>query len=976
MAQEAATAVQTPARESGVVTGRVVDASSGKGLSNVSVSLAETGEYTITDQNGRFRFEGVPSGLHALTFYKGGYEYSSVEELEVRAGEVARLDMSLSARMEDPEALDELGDIVMLDAIVVVAEQTMDNQYGLQELREKAITVSDAIGADDFSRQGIGDAAEAMSRVTGASVMDGKYVLIRGLGDRYANTLMNGVAMPSADPDKRAVQMDQFPTDLLESIQTSKSFTPDQPGDFSGGSVNVRTKSFPDAFFMSYSASTTWNSATTGKDILATVEGLDFWGMDASSRRAPATPEGLVIPQVAYNQARYGISLEPAEILSEFSLGFQKSMFPKTKSAAPNYGFSVSTGDQIALWEGAKFGYTASFTYDRQNSHFDDGLLAKYNETNSLNFLYSTDSADYIFADRLEGVDLPWGDTHWGYTKSTQSVTWGSFAKLALQTSQNSEFTLDLYHNQYAEDEVRRGVGAQPENYPTMIYESYSMLYTERGLTSAQLRGKHTLAGLGDTRVEWGASWSRSTQDQPDYRILQTLFDLDSGTYSTNTTFPPSRFFRELEEESKGGNLDITVPVRLFGELESSLKFGGLYSNTDRTYDESQYSVYYKRGGTAMTSWDMERTIYSPGTIGIMSIEDRTGGGWTVDFGWTTFPTDNYVSNYVGEQETAGAYAMADLLVSEKVRFVTGFRAEHTGMDVTTFDSEGGIIDASSISQTDVLPAASLIYTIRERMNLRFAYGRTIARPTFKELTASRLYDPFRREYYQGNPDLVLTTIDNFDLRWEWFMDKGQMLAFSVFDKELSDPIEVMFKDSTDGTTTGMSIISPVNRESARVTGLEGEWRVELSSLTPWLENFTFGINAALIDSSVKGGSYNGSPIPELPLVGQSPYMVNLTLCYQDLEAGTTVTLLANRVGERLIAFTPPGDGMPDIYENPPVTLDLVASQRLGGGLKLKVSISNILNSPYESTMGKGSDVLIERYRTGRSIGLSLSYTY
>ncbi len=971
-----------PGSAKGILSGKVADTATGRGISGVSVSVLSTGQYATTDIDGRYRIADVPAGLQTVTFYKGGYEYSQIKDVSVAESGVSRADISLVARPYSD--VDEFGsddDIVLLDAITVVAEQMQDSQIGLQQFRAKSLNVSDAIGAEDFSKQGLGDAAEAMSRVTGASVMEGKYVVIRGLGDRYANTQMNGVAMPSADPDKRAVQMDQFPTDLLESIQTSKSFTPDLPGDFAGGSVNIRTKSFPDQFFASTSVSIGYNSNVTGKDILATYEGVSFDGIDAGNRWAPATPEGLVTPQSAYNYARASVnpSLEPANILSDYSKQFQNSMFPKTVSAKPNYGFSVATGGQKQYDKEGRIGYTFSFTYDRKSEGFDDGYLASYSSLEVPKFIYDTDPANFSFSDRLEGKTLPWGDkTPWGYTKNVQSVNWGAFGKLAIQTSANNEVTLDLYHNQYAEDEVRRGVGVQPEDYPSMVYENYSMLYTERGMSSVQLHGKHTLPALGETRVDWTTSWNRSTQKQPDFRVFQTLYDLDTESYSTNTTFPPSRYFRDMDEISKDGKMDISVPLKLFGEHESTIKFGGLYSLANRTYTEDQYTVYFGRGSTAITSWAQESSLFAPETIGLLGATDNGRGGWITDFGWTVFPVNTFVSNYTGRQEVSGSYAMGDIVISEHWRVMAGARAEHTGMSVTTFSNSTGSVDSKAhILQTDVLPAFSLIYTFREGMNLRFAYGATVARPTFKELTSARLYDPFRREYYQGNPDLIMTTIDNFDVRWEWFMERGQMVAFSAFYKRLENPIEVMFLDSiAGGSSTGTNVISPVNREEATVRGIEGEFRYELGNLSSWLEGFTFGGNAALIDSTVSGGEYHLHTIPDSSLVGQSRYMVNANLTYQNFAWGSAITLAVNKVGERLVAFTPPDDDLPDVYELPPMTLNLIYSQKLWNGLSMKLSFGNLLDSQYERTLGKSSDILMERYKKGRSVGLSLNYSF
>ena len=649
-------------------------------------------------------------------------------------------------------------------------------------------------------------------------------------------------------------------------------------------------------------------------------------------------------------------------------------MYPRSVRAHPNFGFDASVGDQIALGKDSRLGYTFSTTYNRDAEYFDGGYLAAVNPVGGIKAIYSPDLAQLDYGDKIEGMTFPWGDTSWGYTRSVQSVSWGSFAKVAYQPGPNNEIALDLYHNQYAEDEVRRGIGEESEDYPTMIYENVAMLYTERGLSSAQLHGKHTISALNDMLVEWNAGWSDSTQKQPDFRILQSLYDTDMQGYSTNTLFPPSRFFRDMDETAKSGGMDITLPFAFFGGRESSLKFGGSASHTNREYEEDEFTMYYGKGGTSVTSWEMMTKAASEGTVGVLKTTPRSSGGWDVTFGWTAVETPNYVSNYDGTQDLSAGYVMGDILALKDLRLVAGARAERTDMRVTTYNYLGAIADDAKINQVDVLPAASLIYTLRDGMNLRFAYGRTLARPTFKELTSSRLYDPFRREYYQGNPDLVMTGIDNCDLRWEWFMPKGQMLALSAFYKDMSDPIEVLFKQEAAGASTGMSIVSPRNREKGRVQGLECEYRYELGHLTSWLDDFTAGGNASLMNSKVSGAS-DGEAMPDMPLVGQSRYVLNANLTWQNFDYGTTATLLVNKVGSRLLEVTQ-SDTLPDIYENPPVTLNLIVSKTLPHGIRLKFTATNLLDSPYEATLGKGSGNPVERYHRGRTFGLSVSRTF
>ncbi|HNX04627.1 MAG TPA: TonB-dependent receptor [Opitutales bacterium] len=978
-AQESPRQAVAPAA-TGIISGKVVDDSTGRGISGVSVSVMGLSLYSTSDVDGNYRIAAVPAGTCSVTFYKGGYQYSSAENLVVPASGVVKLDFALKARPAEASIGEDdvEGDIVMLDAITVVAEVTQDSQIGLLAYREKSINVSDAIGAEDFTKQGLGDAAEAMSRVTGASVMDGKYVLIRGLGDRYANTLMNGVALPSADPDRRAVQMDQFPTDLLESIQTAKSFTPDLPGDFAGGSVNVRTKSFPDAFFMTFSVSTGYNTNVTGEEVFSSPEGVPLDGTNASNRAAPAIPTDangnslIMAPGNAINRARSKTdpTLLYVDSLNDFSKGFQQSFYPKTLTAGPNAGFSLATGDQIQLGKDRRIGYTLSFTYDKDTSFFDDGILYEYTSTDRVTVQYDPDSSKYLFSDKLTGKTFPWGDTDWGYTKTSQTVDWGAFAKVSFQPSANNEISVDLYHNQNANDTVRVGTGAQPEDYNDLIFTNYSIHYTERAISSVQLSGTHKLPSFHDISVDWHVAESESSQDEPDFRTVQVLYNPSTMAYSTNTVDPLSRYFRDLTETSREGAMNVTIPFTLVKDRESSIKFGGLYSTSEREFNEDQYVMYYNKTTASITSHEQLVSMNTPGTIGTLTATPRSAGGWDVTMGWTTVPQSTYVSNYDGEQSVTSGYVMGDLFASENWRVITGARLEQTDMNVNTFDSAGVIQDRADIKQDDVLPALSIVYSIMKDMNIRLAYGHTLARPMLKELTSSRLYDPFVREYYQGNPNLEITTIDNYDLRWEWFLPRGQVLALSAYYKQLDSPIETLFKEDTEGYSSGITILSPRNREEGTVSGVELEYRYDLSGLWSYLENFSIGGNFSLIESSVTGNEFE-----DRPLVGQSRFVANLHLGYQNFESGTTATLVFNKVGSRIVAVTQL-DGEPDIFEQPPVTLNFIFSQKLWMGTSIKVTLDNLLDSPYERTFGKDSDYIMERYHAGRTMTVSLSYNF
>ncbi|MES2693754.1 MAG: TonB-dependent receptor [Verrucomicrobiota bacterium] len=939
--------------QTGGVAGVAINTTTGTPVTGATVRVVGVDRTATTDLKGGFQIEGVPAGTVDLRVEKSGLQPVTITSVNVAPGAIARVDVPLAGTTDG---------VVKMEAFAVAASTLASSDVGLLGERQKAVAVSDAIGSDQFSRLAVSNAAEAMTKVTGASLIDGKYVMIRGLGDRYSNTLLNGVSVPTADPDKRAVQMDQFPADLIESIVTTKSFTPDQSGAFSGGSVNLRTKSFPEQFFLSLSAQVEYNSRVTRKDTL-TVPGAsgDNLARGASDRAAPALPVALPDRTAASLAARTG-NFAPADQLDAASKAFDnRGYFPSTKRAAPDTGFSLAFGDRVALGgRDALFGYTASFTYDHDTSHYTGG------EKNRFEGIVSAPQTKLALTpDRtvltFKNAPQPAGAPALGVTSTTDTVSWGAFVKLAYRPVAAHELSLDLFHNQSADDLVQRGVGEQQRDYPGNFYEVYDLLYTERGVSSAQLAGKSLFAEAGDLKLDYRLSYSKSTQDQPDYRTLAGYYDLD-GLAVNATGVQPNRFFRELAEDSREIAVDATKPFLLLGR-SASFKTGLSWLQGDRDYTEQRFQW----SNRPQSRSDF---VNFPGQVGII---DRTAT--SVNFG-NTIARLQEPNNYTAEQTISAAYAMVDLPATERLRAILGVRLEKTEMEtipvrVPGLNPRDGLID-----EDDPLPALSLVYTLNARSNLRAAYGRTIARPTFKELTDIRYEDVFTLDTYLGNPTLRRTLLENFDVRWEWFPRRAETVAISAFYKKMSDPIEVVFTPSTGAT-------QPQNVDEGKVYGIELEFRRGLGAWSEALKAFSFGANLALIASEVSIPDAEMASIrlaepnarAKRELLGQSPYVFNADLTYSRRSSGTTATVSYNIVGERLslVQF----GSLPDVYEQPAGRLNFVLSQRLTNRLRLKFSAKNLLDADSEKLVGFESyDLVYERYRTGRSFAVALTWLF
>ena len=1010
----------------GRINGQVVDSATGEVIAGASIALFEDPTFfQRTDLNGSYRFIDVTSGTYTLRIFKGGYEPQDVKSVQVVAGEVTRMDIPLSRRTTreeqlatpEPAVAEDGTDIFELAAFEVTAEQIQSTEVSLLKSRQRSISIGDAIGGEAFSRLGLGDAAEAMSKVTGASVVDGKYVYIRGLGDRYSNTLLNGASIPSADPDRQAVQMDQFPSDLLESISTSKSFTPDQPGSFSGGSVNIQTKSFPDHFFFKTGASVEYNSQTTGKDFYKTIQGVN-WKADGIGDRPRTQVPQDEIPQLTGRSTTTAVGaaiagdLSVAERLHDITREFPRRFYPRIGTADPGYGFKASVGDTVEFKGGQKLGYTASLTWDRDYSHYEDGIEARWQTPDAFKDTAQVYTTDPDVLSRLRWYREYWGvlddpyngDVPFGVTESVQSVNWGAFAKLAFLTGKNHELSLTFFHNQSAEEEIKRGVGdgfnssLSGEN----LFEAVSVLYTERGMTSGQLQGKHFFHSFNDLEVDWQASMTESTQDQPDYRTLFTAWDYEEQEYrnvNTSDLDPPIRRYREMVEDNEEYKVNFTLPVF----EKSKIKWGGLASDSSRDYAEITYSV-------SPLTWQGQpdpaliQDIYTDDYIGfdfdkVIPI-DRDGDG--VPESYNIIPAlegRHFIergiegNNYVADGSVRALYFMGDLGLGEAWRLITGLRYESNEMNILQLLEQQGVDNREGgFKEEDILPALSLVYKINEAQNLRFAYGRTIAKPTFKEFSPVVIVDSFTVDRFQGNPDLTRTVIDNFDARWEWFIDGLDMVAVSAFYKQMEDPIEVLFFGGADTNGDGVidnndvqpfqkGNIVPQNVDEATVYGLELEARYNLGRLSDRFSRFSIGGNLSFIESEVSVPEderiFFGSQSTR-QLVGQSPVLLNFDLSYDNDENGVYLNLSYNYTGERISLVNPNNSGLGDVYEHAVGRLNFYYTQRLNGNMRLKVGLENLLDPDFERyyRVDGGDNIVYQSYTRGITGSISFSYTF
>lgn len=919
----------------GIVAGRAINGTTGAPIAGATVTIVGTTLTAQTDLEGGYRIAGVPPGVQSVAVAREGFRPFSVSGVMVLAGVPTALDLPLASSDDN---------VVKMQAFTISADVVQNSGVGLLSSRQKAVAVSDAIGSEQMSKLGFGTAAAAMKAVTGASVVGGKYVYIRGLGERYSSTMVNGVEVPSADPDRRAVNMDMFPSDLIDAIVTTKSFTPDKPGNFTGGAVDMKTKEFPDTFTYSLSASFSHNSRVTGRDFLATGGDSNTWGRDDGSRDLPELVAGKRIP------LRFTTPTVDSEI-GAMTRAFSPVMTPMVKDGPLNRSFAFAIGGSTKLFN-RRFGYAASLSYDRSFSGYRDGVFGRY-ERQGLN---SPQLAPLVLLDDARSED---------------DALLGSLFNVAYQFSPDHQMSVNTMLNQSGNDMARVQSGLNVSGggiSETEIFTTRTLRYTERSLRSVQLSGKHLFPALRDLRVNWSATHATTKQDEPDTRYFSTFRTQDGNEFFEVSGLPrPARYFRDLEEKRKDYSIDFTLPIGKDKEGGALLKFGAADAETEREFNERLFeynSTVLRYDGNA-AGFLRESQV---GQVDPATGRFATGQLYLVE-------TTSAGNSYLGDQQVQAAYAMIDLPLTRRLRFIGGARQESTELDVRSRDPRrrAGLLD-----NDDTLPSANLIYALTDRMNLRAAFTRTIARPNFREIADYTSFEFVGDFVYIGNPNLRRTKIKNYDLRWEWFPRKGELLAVSFFHKEMENPIERgVFSIINNGE------LQYQNAPKGEVTGVEIEARKRLDAFSETLRNFSGGFNYTWIESQVDITAaelafirfYEPNAEGTRELAGQSPYVANVDITYNQPQWGTTVSVYYNIFGKRISQVSPPGT--PNIYEQPAATLDVILTQKFRDHWKATLSVKNVLDEAAEQTYTyRGDDYLRASFKRGVTTSLGLTYTY
>lgn len=900
-------AAQAPT--TGRIVGRIIDAATGAGLSDAGVQIVGTSAGTMSGVEGRFAINAAPSGTVTLQVRRIGYAPKTVTGLFLEAGKTLSQDISLSSAN------------VQLAAQVVTASAERGSVNDALDRQRTSTNVVSGITSEQIAKSPDGDAAQAVGRVSGVSVQDGRYVFVRGLGDRYTQTSLNGARIPSPEPEKKVVPLDLFPTGLLQSITTIKTFTPDQPGDFSGAQVDIQTREFPAQRTWAMSTSTGGSDAVVGRRLMmpGRVRG-DLFAVGSGPRALPAFISTF---------GNFSRTLPGQSDYNRMVSDFRNSWTPRAQEGGLNGSTSLSVGGSDPVF-GHSVGYLVSGTYSYTQE-------SKLDQVRSL--ALAQGSATPSAVDR--------------YTGSTgrSSVLWGGMANASTLLGSRTRLAFNNTYNRTMDSEARVESGTS-ENLGIPFTISRQK-YIERSVYASQLLLQSDLTAR--QKAELSLSASGVTRVEPDRSefVQATFTDPASGATLAPQWFASSnegavRTFSDLGErayEARGfWRMQFGEPGR-----STAIKLGGLGRHALRDAKSTAYSI----SGSGLTRPERE--------LGAEALFSRYTG--TTDRVWSVTPI-GVGGTYDASDYTAAGFGMLERELGAMWQLIAGARVEYSNVLVRAEPTVGARSSTNPIF-TDVLPAVALTFRPTDATNLRFSASQTVSRPEYRELAPIMYREVIGFDNVFGNPALRRALIQNYDLRWEHYPNPGEVLSVAVFAKRFTDPIERVYQGSS-----GTRIITFVNAQGADNYGVELEARKNLDVIADALANFSLSANATVMASSIRiAPGASAVTNTRRAMVGQAPYMFNTGLTWTSNSGRSSATVLYNVVGARI---TEAGElPLPDVKEMERHIVDLSLRMPVGDRLSVRVDAKNLLDAPYRLLQGP---VTRESYRMGRGYTVGLSW--
>jgi Outer membrane protein beta-barrel family/CarboxypepD_reg-like domain/TonB-dependent Receptor Plug Domain len=886
-----------------IIKGTIIEEATGKPIPGITIKIVGTKLNAMSDADGNFIIRNVIIGKYEVEFTAFTYETKIISEVETTKGETTNLTVSMS------EKNNKLGEVV-----VKRTKMKAESLVSLMAVQKNSARVQDGISAESIKRTPDKTTSDVLKRISGASIQDNKFVIIRGLNDRYNTSFLNGAPLPSSEPDRKAFSFDIFPANMIDNLVIYKTASPDLAGEFAGGVIEINTKATPDKNFQSLTIGSGYNEITTGKQQIYTNGGSKDWiGIDDGKR---------ALPNYFPNNADFK-NLSTTDKI-DLSKKYQTDWKLNEKTFLPNTSFQYTLGRFLKLKNESNFGFLLSLSHSKTNN---------FNETERNSYETPQEAKSKLLDKRY-----------------SEQVLFGGIANISFKLDANNSFSFKNLYSINSDNKIVDRSGFSVINDKLQI-QSTGRLFTSNSIYSGQLTGEHYLTE-SKLKINWVSSLSIVERDTPNDRnnTYDIARDADdnllppTAPLSDSVTLETTNFLysSKNKENIHNGKIDISKKFKFSEDFNSEVKIGYFNQSRNRNFS-ARVLGYIKLSGNFPGS--VPNSVFA-GEIAMMpddKIFDSSNIG-IVGFrklGLVLADATKGNDSYTASSDLNAGYLMFDNSY-KKIRLIWGARVEDYNQKLNSKLDNGTpvIIDDTKV---DILPSANFIYGLNKKQNIRLSFSKTLNRPEFRELAPFLFYDFSTRFNTQGTEDLKICNINNYDLRYEIFPGKGQLFSFSVFYKKFENPIELQALANNSNKYT--------NAQSAVNKGIELEYRTLLGSIVgsenKLLNDLTFYTNLAIIRSKVDiSNIITSNELIDVPLQGQSPYVFNSGLQYINKELGWSASANINRIGNRIAiqGNQTPGVSSPAIWEKSRTFFDCQFTKSfLKNTLELKFNIQNIL---------------------------------
>jgi TonB-dependent receptor len=918
----------------GQISGKVID-EKGEALMGATIMIEGTALGAKVDMDGKFTIRNVDDGKYNLVCSYVSYEKKTITDVVVKDGKSEFLNVVM---LKSGKGLKE---------VVIKTQMKKESINALQIQQKNLSTISDGISAELIKKTPDRNTGDVLKRVSGVTVADGKFAVIRGLADRYNMAMLNGDILPSSEADRKAFSFDIFPSNLLENITIVKAATPDRPGEFSGGIIDLVTKEIPTESFLNLQIGTGMNTISTFKQYYDSKNSNTDWlGYDKTVRVIPSNfPTKEEMSTLTASE-----KVDATKLLDNtWGTTYKKSM-------SPFRNFQLGGGYVKRFKKEMSFGVIGAISYSRTNRTFQ------------------------VDRNEIIGAEDAY---HYHDSVYKDNILIGSLLNFGFKINARNKINFKNSFSITSEDQTVKRNGESVDN--EAYIKGSALWFSNNQLLTNQLSSEHIISKR-KIKLQLGLTRNAINRTIPDLRksMYQLRYDATDGIYRANITTAPNpffmgRYFSTTNEKIYSGKVDVTVPYTL-GKYSQSLKVGTYMQSKDRTYD-ARVLAYVKA-----------KNVISPNltTLGEGEIFDEAN---IRTDGFVISDATQLQDHYEATSNLQAYYIMSDNLIANKFRFVYGVRIEDFKQQLVTGNLVAGdfVVDKHN---TNFLPSLNFTYLMNKKTNVRFCASQTLSRPEFRELSPAAFYDYNMSATYTGNSNLEQTKIQNYDIRYEYFMGKGEMISGSIFYKRFENAIEMVIPK---GTLPSQKNFSYSNAPLATSYGLEVEFRKSLSMFTTkeksQLNNIVVFGNFSYIKSNVDVNYQTASGenlVYSRPMQGQSPYIINAGIGYTEPKSNFSATVVYNKIGQRIFAVGNQNE-TPELFEAPRNVIDLSLSKKFYKKFEVKFTISDLLSNPQifyynidenhkivtnENAFDFTKDYKVIRTKMGTNLGLSVSYQF